>query len=110
VERDDARPRVFTELLSREEEELIATAHGCLARIAEGLETKHHKVVSETTYAALFEGAELIMRSELAAGNPLSALMPSLVFLIALPMVKQDEALALSERTSSLLNEAQGLK
>jgi hypothetical protein len=105
---DGTRTRLFSGLLSAEDERLIATARRCLVHIAAALEAGHLKVVSETTYRALLDGAELVMRSELAAGNPPSTLMPSLVFLIALPMVKQDEALELSQRTSALLEQAAG--
>lgn len=101
----ETRPRLFGELLGPENERLIATARRSLARIAAALGADHPKAVSETTYRALLDGAEFVMRGELVAGNPVSALMPSFVFLIALPMLEQDEALALSRRTSSLLGQ-----
>lgn len=98
-----ARPWLFAELLSPEDERLVATARRSLTRIAAALEANHPKVVSETAYQALLDGTEVVMRNELTAGNPIAPLMPGFVFLIALPMVDQDEALELSRRTESLL-------
>jgi hypothetical protein len=56
------------------------------------------------------DGAELVMRGELIRGNGtrLGALVPSFVFLVTLPMVEQDEALALSQRAGELLAGARG--
>jgi hypothetical protein len=58
-------------------------------------------------YAAL-DGAELVTRAELARGNghQLPLLLPGFVFLVALPIVGEDEALALARRTESLIEEA----
>jgi hypothetical protein len=49
--------------------------------------------------------AELVTRGELAQGNlkQLPYLLPSFVFLVSLPIVGQDEALALARRTESLV-------
>ncbi|MGE5336048.1 MAG: hypothetical protein ACM3JL_01330 [Nitrososphaerota archaeon] len=99
------RAMLFGDLLGPEDEELVATARAGLARIAAALGTRHPKVVSETAYGALLDGAELVMRGELASGKPVPRLMPGFVFLLALPMVSHDEALELSQRTSSLLGE-----
>lgn len=49
------------------------------------------------------EGVELVTRTQLAMDRPaeLRRLLPSFVFLVALPVVRQDEALALlSEQPS----------
>ena len=48
------------------------------------------------------------MRGELVSGNAaqLPALMPSFVFLVALPVVDQDRALELSRRTERLVEGA----
>jgi len=47
------------------------------------------------------------MRGELLAGDAerIAILMPSFVFLVVLPIVGQDEALALSRRTAQLVEE-----
>jgi hypothetical protein len=102
------RDPMFAELIGPDEEKLVAAARRALVRIAAALETKHSRVVSDTAYRALFDGAEFVMRSELAAGNLISPLMPSFVFLISLPMVSQEEALDLSRRSTALLDETAG--
>jgi hypothetical protein len=58
-------------------------------------------------YAAL-DGAELVTRAELARGNgnQLPLLLPSFVFLVALPIAGEDEALALARRTECLIERA----
>jgi hypothetical protein len=107
---DETRTYLFAGLLSPEEERLVATARRSLAHFAAGLVAEHPQAVSETVLRALLDGAELMMRGELAAGNTISPLMPSFVYLIALPMVKQDEALELSDRTTSLLATGKGIE
>lgn len=98
--------RLFAGSLSEEDERLIATARESLARIAGALAARAPAGVPEITVQTLLGGAEIVMRSELAAGTMPSTLMPSFVFLVALPLVDQDEALELSKRTASLLEEA----
>jgi citrate lyase beta subunit len=55
---------------------------------------------------AVLEGVELVIRGELVRGNAarLPRLMPSFVYLVALPIVEQDRALELSRRTSELID------
>ncbi|HET7454944.1 MAG TPA: hypothetical protein VFJ76_05430 [Solirubrobacterales bacterium] len=102
-ELDEPRGRLFPELNRAEDEALVATARRCLVRLAGALGTDRREVISENVYEALLDGAEVVMRRELAAGRRVSALMPSFVFLIALPLVTEDQALELSRRTASLL-------
>lgn len=102
----EPRTSLFPGLLSPEDGQLVETARRSLAEFATGLVAEHPQAISETVLRALLDGAELMMRGELAAGNSISPLMPSFVFLIALPVVRQDEALELSRRTASLLYEA----
>jgi hypothetical protein len=92
-------------LLNPEDESLVSAARRSLVRLAAALAAHHPKVVSEVAYWALLDGAEVVMRTELAAGNRVIPLMPSFVFLIVLPMVDQDRALDLSRRTEELLAE-----
>lgn len=106
--RDEGRGELFAGLLGADDERLIATARRSLARIAAALKLKHPVVISDATYWALLDGAELVMRRELVAGNRVSTLMPSFVFLVALPIVQQEVALELSRRTASLLDVALG--
>jgi len=70
------------------------------------VETKHPPAVSRTVTGAITDGAESVMRAELAKGNRPSELMPSFVFLAVLPMLSRDQALELSRRTASILEEA----
>jgi hypothetical protein len=100
--------RLFGVSLGEEEERLVATARQALVRIAEALMGRKPAAIPETAVPALIDGAEMVMRSELAAGNPPTTLMPSFVFLVTLPLVDQDEALELSRRTASILEEASG--
>lgn len=102
---DDPRHDLFGADLGPEDEKLIRMARRNLTRLAGALGARHQKIVSETTYQALFDGAETAMRSELSAGVPMSELLPSLVFLIVLPMVTREEALEFSQRTAQLLQE-----
>lgn len=92
--------------LGPEDERLIATARQNLTRLASAMEARRGEGIPEIAVPAMLTGAELVMRSELAAGARLSALMPSFVYLVALPTVGQDEALELSQRTTELLAEA----
>jgi hypothetical protein len=99
------RPQLFGDHLSKKDERLVATARDALGRIAATLEARHSGVISDITFLALLDGAEIVMRSELSAGASIEALMPSFVFLIALPMVDNDEALELARRTSILFDQ-----
>jgi hypothetical protein len=94
--------------LSPEDERLIAAARRSLERFAVALWTKHPPIVSETISEGLLDGAELVLRNELARGSRLATVMPGVVFLVALPAVDRDKALELSQHTASLLEGALG--
>jgi hypothetical protein len=100
---EDPRHRLFATHLTAEQERLVVLARENLNRLGAALAACHPTVVSETTYTALLDGAETALRSEIASGVSVAEVMPSLVFLIALPMVSRDEALRLSQRTAALL-------
>jgi hypothetical protein len=91
--------------LSPEDEQLIALARDSLARIARALGAERSLTAPDIAIPALLNGAELVMRREVADGRSVSTLMPSFVFLISLPAVDQDTALDLSRRTASLLEQ-----
>ena len=76
-----------------------------LAKIAAALMSRSGGGSGNAVGAAI-DGAELVMRGELLSGNAdrLPALMPSFVFLVALPVVDQDRALELSRRTIELID------
>lgn len=101
---DDPRHNLFGIDLTPEQEALVLLARQNLNRFASALGAEHPKMVSETTYNALLDGAETALRSELASGVPITRVMPSLIFLVALPMVSDEEALQLSQRTAALLS------
>ena len=90
--------------LGVEDEELVASLRRALAKIAAALSatTEHRR---EHAVLAALGGVESVIRGELVSGNAeqLPELMPSFVFLVALPIVEQDRALELSTRTSQLI-------
>lgn len=96
--------------LSPEDESLVAEMRRSLAKLAAAAGAgRPDRGPKRAVYAAL-DGAELVMRGELVSGNAaqLPRLMSSFVFLVALPIVEQDEALELSRRTSELIEGALG--
>jgi hypothetical protein len=95
-----------TGVLSPQDESLVATVRQGLAKVAAAAGATRSEAADKSAVSAALDGAELVMRGELARGNApqLAALMPSFVFLVTLPIVAQDEALALSRRTSELID------
>jgi hypothetical protein len=96
--------------LSPQDESLVAAVRRGLAKVAAAAGATRSEDADQSAVSAALDGAELVMRGELARGNAtqLPALMPSFVFLITLPIVEQDEALDLSRRTSELIDGALG--
>jgi hypothetical protein len=94
--------------LSLEDERLVKAGRRCLVKISLALRTRTPGYLPQWLLEALLDGAEGVMRSELAKGRRLSTIMPDAVFLIAITAVDRDEALELSERTASLLEEFMG--
>ena len=91
-------------------DEALATAlREALARVAAAAGARPEDPQAQRVLAAL-DGAEMVIRGELVSGNPeqLPRLLPSLVFMVALPVVEQDRALALSRRASDLTAERFG--
>jgi hypothetical protein len=95
-------------VLSPQDESLVATVRRGLAKVAAAAGAARSDGADQSAVSAALDGAELVMRGELARGNAtqLPALMPSFVFLVTLPILEQDEALKLSWRTSELLDGA----
>lgn len=98
-------------ILSPQDESLIATVRRSLAKVAAAAGAARSDGTDQSAVAAALDGAELVMRGELARGNAtqLPALMPSFVFLVTLPIVEQDEAIKLSRRASELIDGALGI-
>lgn len=95
-------------ILNSEDELLVARVRQGLARVAAALDGEGTEGASRSAVGAALDGAEMVMRGELVRGNAdrLPALMPSFVFLVALPVVDQDRALELSNRTERLFEGA----
>lgn len=93
-------------ILSPEGEALARRLREGLAGIATALGYDAEAPRARVVTAAL-DGAEMALRGEMVSGNPeqLPKLLPSLVFLVALPLVDEDRALALSRRTAELIEE-----
>jgi hypothetical protein len=91
-------------ILSAEDELLVARLRRGLAALAAGLEVGSPSAPEGAVGAAL-DGAEMVIRGELVCGNAaqLPELIPGFVFLVVLPVVGHDEALALSRRTETLV-------
>jgi len=102
---------VMAGILSSEDELAVLDVRGGLAKIA-GVLAGEDELSPQDTRAvgAALDGAELVMRGELVNGNGnwLPRLMPSFVFLVALPIVEQDRALALSRRAAELIERETG--
>jgi hypothetical protein len=94
--------------LDPKDERLVAEVRHGLARLADALGAAEHPEPVQRLLTATLDGAEMMMRRELMRGRceRLPALMPSFVFLVALPIAPQDEAIELSQRTIDLLEEA----
>jgi hypothetical protein len=91
-------------ILSTEDELWVTRLRSGLARIAAALSGGAEPPDSVAVRAAL-DGADLVMRGELVNGNEdwLPQLVPSFVFLVALPIVDQDRALEVSRRCAELI-------
>jgi hypothetical protein len=102
---DEGEPRAGT--LDPEDELLVAKVRGALTQLADALGTAEQAEPAQRLVDATLNGAEMTMRGELMRGRceRLPALMPSFVFLVALPIVHQDEAFELSQRTFELLTD-----
>ena len=95
-------------MLSPDDELLVATMRRGLAAVAEAVGAAKLEGVRQRAVCTALDGAEMVMRGELASGNAeqLPSLMPSFVFLVTLPIVEQGEALDLARRTSELIEGA----
>jgi hypothetical protein len=98
-----------SETFTPDDDALVRELRAALATIAARLGAASEEPSSQSVLTAL-DAAEIVMRGELTTGgqNRLPQLMPSLVFLVTLPIVEQDRALALSHRTAELIDEEAG--
>lgn len=93
--------------LGAEDESLIETMMDGLAGLAAAAGGASANSTTRRAVAPALAGVELVIRGELMMGTPerLSALMPSFVFVVTLPVVEQDRALELSQRAAQLVEE-----
>jgi len=92
-------------ILSADDELLVAAIRQRLANVAAAVAAAPLEGAKQKAVNSALDGSELVMRGELAWGNTvdLLALMPSFIFLVTLPITGHGEALALSRRTSELI-------
>jgi hypothetical protein len=96
--------------LGPQEEEFAAAMRAALAEVARAGGAGSLEEPKERGVLAALDGAELVTRGQLAVGSPeqLRVLIPSFIFLVVLPILQQDDALALSERAKQLIEKAFG--
>jgi hypothetical protein len=96
--------------LGPQEEDFVAAMRAALAEVAEAAGAGSLAQPRERAVIAALDGAELVTRGQLAVGRPeqLRGLLPSFIFLLALPIMQQNDALATSERARNLIEEAFG--
>jgi hypothetical protein len=93
-------------ILDSEDELLIAEIRRGLATLAAAaFDGGEPEGADRKAVLAALDGAEMVMRGEIAMGNAgrLPALLAGFVFLVTLPVVDQDRALELSKRCARLL-------
>lgn len=88
------------------EEWLVLRVRRCLEDLVAAAERSGSSHPAGAARAAL-DGVETVMRGELLNGgiDRVAAQLPSFVFLVTLPILGQDDALALSGDTSQLVDE-----
>jgi hypothetical protein len=87
--------------LRPDDEALVAQIRAALARIADAVGPGG----SRRAINAALDGTEVVVRGQLRSGtiDQLAALMPSFVFLVAMPSVEPGRAIELAERTAELI-------
>lgn len=92
--------------LSAQDEAFVAAMRQALAELAGAIGVESLDRERQRAVQAALDGAELVTRGQLAMESPeqLRILLPSFVFLVSLPIVEQDEALALSRRVGALVD------
>lgn len=95
-------------LLSAEDDLLARSMRRELTKVANALVRSRPENVRQGAVGAALDGAEMVIRGELMSGRAaqLPVLMPSFVFLIAVPALDLDGAIALSRRTAEMVEQA----
>jgi hypothetical protein len=96
--------------LSPEDQEFVRAMRQALVDFAAGAGAGALIEERQRAVRTALDGAELVIVGQLTMGRgqELHALLPSLVFLIALPIVRQDAALKLSRRAQQLAEQSLG--
>lgn len=97
---------VVNRVLDADQEAVVARLREALAGIAATLSSDSEDPSMQAIEIAL-DGAEFVIRGELAEGNEgrILELLPSFVFLVALAVADRERALSLSGRTAELIEE-----
>jgi hypothetical protein len=101
------REQAQVNVLGAEDELLVNTVRRGLTQLAHGLGASEQAEASQRLVGAALDGAEMTMRGQLMNGHSeqLPTLLPSFVFLVALPIVQRDQAFELTRQTFELLEE-----
>ena len=96
--------------LGTDDDLFVIRLRGDLARIAGALGGSGPDFSHPLIVQMVLDGAEMMIRGEILKGKRerLPQMLPDFVFLVALPIVDQDRALALSQRASELIAETLG--
>jgi hypothetical protein len=99
----------FAGMLSKEEEELVASINAALAKIVGAVACQHPErvVPLPSSIVGALGGAEIVMRAEIIDGrvDRLAGLLPGFAYVATLPFAGEEEALRLSRRTAELLGD-----
>jgi hypothetical protein len=92
--------------LDREDERLVIELRRALAELAGAARGARWEPSGERAVVLALEGAEVVIREELAAARPemIEAHLPGLAFMVVLPGLGRTAALALSRRVEELLD------
>lgn len=92
-------------ILDTEDEASVARLRQALAGIASTLSAHSEEAPPLQAIETALDGAEFVIRGEFSSGDAehVLRLVPSFVFLVALPVADQDRALALSRRAAELV-------
>jgi hypothetical protein len=99
------RAEIWPEL-GREDERLVAELRRALAELAGAARGARREPSGERAVALALDGAEMVIREELAAARPemIETHLPGFAFMVVLPGLGRAAALTLSRRAEELLD------
>jgi hypothetical protein len=103
----EGQPAAMADSIDPDDEQLVIEMRRALANLATAVGDGTNQEAPKDAVDAALDTAEMVMRGEIAMGNAvrLPALLPGLVFLVSLPLVSQDRALAISNRCAQLVEQ-----